>query len=155
MSHVAEQFSWVPLPTALHPGALSQWNLLLCQHVSPRTIHFWVLGKSPVSGPRGLPLPATIGLNPRLLLSFAWQASWATVSLPSLDSVHNITLQFFEESCCQGLSFPPAPLASMLIGLLAFLALTTYFEFSFSGPMVLEPSTYSLLPLLSFLTPSP
>ena len=32
-SHVAEQFSWVPYPTALHPGALSQSNLLLCQQM--------------------------------------------------------------------------------------------------------------------------
>ena len=32
-SHVAERFSWVPLPPALCPGALSQKNLLLCQHM--------------------------------------------------------------------------------------------------------------------------
>ena len=58
-THVAEQFSWVPLSPALHPGVPSQWNLLLFQHVSPQTIHFWVLDKSPVSGPGRGPPTAT------------------------------------------------------------------------------------------------
>ena len=52
VSHVAEQFSWVPLPYCsplrcpfpVKPLALSA-------HVSPQTIHFWVLDKSPVLGP--------------------------------------------------------------------------------------------------------
>ena len=44
-------------PTALHPGALFPIkSLALSAHVSPQTIHFQVLDKSPVSGPgRGPP----------------------------------------------------------------------------------------------------
>ena len=44
-SHAAEQFSWVPLP---HSSPLER----LFPHVSPQTVHFWVLRKSPLSGPR-------------------------------------------------------------------------------------------------------
>ena len=33
-SHVAEQFSWVPLPCCSPAGALFQQSLLICQHVS-------------------------------------------------------------------------------------------------------------------------
>ena len=83
VSHTAEQFSWVPLPTAFHPGALSQKNLLLCQHVSPQTIHFRVLDKSPVSGPgRGRP-----SCNTHASLSqdgFYWRGIWVEHLLTSL-----------------------------------------------------------------------
>ena len=56
-SHVAEQFSWVPLPYCSPPGCpFPIKSLALSAHVSPRTIHFRVLDKSPVSGPgRGPP----------------------------------------------------------------------------------------------------
>ena len=56
-SHAAEQFSWVPLPYCSPPGCpFPIKSLALSAHVSPRTIHFWVLDKSPVSGPgRGPP----------------------------------------------------------------------------------------------------
>ena len=56
-SHAAEQFSWVPLPYCSPPGCPSpKKSLALSAHVSPRTIHFPVSDKSPVSGPgRGLP----------------------------------------------------------------------------------------------------
>ena len=56
-SHVAEQFSWVPLPWRAPPGCpFPRKSLALSEHVSPRTIHFRVLDKSPVSGPgRGPP----------------------------------------------------------------------------------------------------
>ena len=56
-SHVAEQFSWVPLPYCSPPGYPSPIkSLALSACVSPRTIHFRVLDKSPVSGPgRGPP----------------------------------------------------------------------------------------------------
>ena len=51
-SHVAEQFSWVPLPCCSPPGCpFLIKSLALSAHVSPQTIHFWVLDKSPVSGP--------------------------------------------------------------------------------------------------------
>ena len=56
-SHVAELFSWVPLPYCSPPGCpFPIKSLALSPHVSPRTIHFWELDKSPVLGPgRGLP----------------------------------------------------------------------------------------------------
>ena len=56
-SHVTEQSSWVPLPSCSPPGhPFPIKPLALSAHVSPRTIHFRVLDKSPVSGPgRGPP----------------------------------------------------------------------------------------------------
>ena len=56
-SHVAEQFSWVPLPYCSPPGCpFPIKSLALSAHMSPRTIHFQVLDRSPVSGPgRGPP----------------------------------------------------------------------------------------------------
>ena len=53
---VAEQFSWVPVPTALHPGAFPIKSFALSAHLFPQTMHFWVLDKSPLLGPgRGRP----------------------------------------------------------------------------------------------------
>ena len=56
-SHVAEQFSWVPLPYCSPPRCpFPTKPLALSAYVSPRTIHFRVLDKSPVSSPgRGPP----------------------------------------------------------------------------------------------------
>ena len=56
-SHAAELFSWVPLPYCSPPGCpFPIKSLALSTHVSPQTIHFLVLDKSPVSGPgRGPP----------------------------------------------------------------------------------------------------
>ena len=56
-SHVAEQFSCVPLPCCSLPGCpFPIKSFALSAHVSPRTIHFRVLDKSPLSGPgRGPP----------------------------------------------------------------------------------------------------
>ena len=51
-SHVAEQCSWVPSPSCSPPRRpFSIKSLALSAHVSPWTIQFWVLDKSPVSGP--------------------------------------------------------------------------------------------------------
>ena len=48
------------LPTAHHPGALSQQSLLLCQlMLSPQTIYFWVLDKNHSQALEGVSLPAT------------------------------------------------------------------------------------------------
>ena len=57
VSHMAEQFSWVPLPYCSPPRRpFPIKSLALSAHVSPRTIHFRVLDKSPVLGPgRGSP----------------------------------------------------------------------------------------------------
>ena len=47
-----EQFSWVPLPYCSPPGCFFPIkSLALSAHVSPRTINFRALDKSPVSGP--------------------------------------------------------------------------------------------------------
>ena len=56
-SHVADLSSWVPLLYCSPPGCpFPIKSLALSAHVSPRTIHFQVLNKSPVLGPgRGLP----------------------------------------------------------------------------------------------------
>ena len=52
VSHVTEQFSWVPLPCWSLPRCpFPVKSLALSAYVSPRTIHFRVLDKSPVSGP--------------------------------------------------------------------------------------------------------
>ena len=57
VSHAAEQFSWISLPYCSPPGyPFPIKSLALSAYVSPRTIHFRVLDKSPVSGPgRGPP----------------------------------------------------------------------------------------------------
>ena len=48
-SHVTELFSWVPLPYCSPPGCpFPIKSLALSAYVSPRTIHFRVLDKSPV-----------------------------------------------------------------------------------------------------------
>ena len=56
-NHVAELVSWVPLPYCSPPGCpFPIKSLALTAHVSPHTIHFRVLDKSPVLGPgRGPP----------------------------------------------------------------------------------------------------
>ena len=51
VSHVAEQSSWVPFPYCFpprHPFPIK--SLALSAHVSPQTIHFRVLDKSPLLG---------------------------------------------------------------------------------------------------------
>ena len=55
-SHVTELF-WIPFPYCSVPGCpFPIKSLSLSAHVSPRTIHFWVLDESSVSGPgRGPP----------------------------------------------------------------------------------------------------
>ena len=54
---MAEQVFWFPLPYCSPPGRpFPIKSLALSAHVSPWTIHFQVLDKSPVSGPgRGPP----------------------------------------------------------------------------------------------------
>ena len=60
-SHVIEQFSWVLLSYCSPPGCpFPKKSLALSADVSPRTIHFRVLDKSPVLGPGRGPFPATI-----------------------------------------------------------------------------------------------
>ena len=76
--HAAEQFSWVPLPYCSPLGCpFPIKSLVLSAYVSSRTIHFWVLDKSPVLGPgRGPPscnTRTTAKSSPGLLqLQKAW-----------------------------------------------------------------------------------
>ena len=50
-THMAELFSWFPLPSWSPPRCpFPIKSLALSVHVSPQTIHFRVLDKSPVSG---------------------------------------------------------------------------------------------------------
>ena len=64
VSHAAEQFSWVPLPSCSPPGcSFPIKSLALSAHVSPRTIHFRVLDKSPVSGPGRRPPSCNISVS--------------------------------------------------------------------------------------------
>ena len=52
-SHATEQFFWVSLPYCSPPRCpFPIKSLALSAHVSPRTVHFWVLDRSPVLGPR-------------------------------------------------------------------------------------------------------
>ena len=51
-SHVAELFSWLPLPYFSPPRCpFPIKSLALSAHVSPQIIHFWVLDNSLVLGP--------------------------------------------------------------------------------------------------------
>ena len=83
-SHAAELFSWVPLPYHSLPGCPFPIKYLaLSAHVSPRTIHFQVLDKSPVSGPgRGPP-----SCNSYLIwiLNSGYQ-DWDSLLNPQVDS---------------------------------------------------------------------
>ena len=60
-SHTAEMFSWVPFPYCSLPGSpFTIKSLALSAHVSPWTIHFRVLDKSPLLGTGRGPLPAIV-----------------------------------------------------------------------------------------------
>ena len=49
-SHVAQQFSWVPLPYCSPPRhPFPKKYIALSAHGSPQSINFWVLDKSPLS----------------------------------------------------------------------------------------------------------
>ena len=74
-SHVAELFSWVPLPYCSPlrcPFPIK--SLALSAHVSPWTIHFRVLGKSPVSGPGRGPVAATVWVVSGFRSDVSWGA---------------------------------------------------------------------------------
>ena len=83
VSHVAEQFSWVPLPYCSPPGCpFPIKSLALSAHVSPRTIHFRVLDKSPVWGPEGVPLPTTEPILKEINPEYSFEyCCWSSNSL--------------------------------------------------------------------------
>ena len=78
-SHVAELFSWVPLPYCSPPRCpFPIKSLTLSADVSPWTIHFQVLDKSPVSGPGRGPLSCNNG--PSSTVERCW---WRKYYFPS------------------------------------------------------------------------
>ena len=93
MSHAAEQFSWVSLPCCSPPGGpFPIKSLALSAHMSPQTIHFQVLGKSPVLGPGRGPLSCNTSSEYLGLISFRidWLALLAVQgTLKSLLQHHN------------------------------------------------------------------
>ena len=91
-SHVAEQVSWVSLPLLSHQAPLPNKYLALSACVSPQTIHFQVLGKSPVLGPGRGPLSCNTSSEYLGLISFRidWLALLAVQgTLKSLLQHHN------------------------------------------------------------------
>ena len=70
VSHVAEQFSWVPLPYC-SPPRYPFPIISLSAHVSPQTIHFRVLDKSPDSGPGRGPPSCNTGVR-----KIPWRRKW-------------------------------------------------------------------------------
>ena len=68
-SHMAEQFSWVSLPYYCPPGSpFPIKSLALSAHVSPQTIHFWLLDKNPIWALENVPLLAIEGQMLKLKL---------------------------------------------------------------------------------------
>ena len=62
-SHVAEKF-WVPLPCCSVPKCtFTIKSLALSAHVSPWTIHAWVLDMIPLLGPGWVSFPATLSTS--------------------------------------------------------------------------------------------
>ena len=76
-SHVAELFTWVPLPYCSPPGCpFPVKSLALSAHVSPHTIHFRMIDKSPVSGPgRGHPSCNRTGVS---YIAGGFLTNWAS-----------------------------------------------------------------------------
>ena len=88
-SPVAKQFSWVPLPYCSPPGCpFPIKSLALSAHVSPRTIRFWVLDKSPVLGPARGPPSCNNSVWPRLRNTLLGQV----VGLSHLIQVFSLTI---------------------------------------------------------------
>ena len=73
-SHMAELFSWIPLPYCSPFGCpFPVKSLAMSAHVSPQTIYFQVLDKSPVSGPVRAPPSCNTGIRSNSCL-LHWQA---------------------------------------------------------------------------------
>ena len=67
VSHMAQRSSWVPLPSCSPPGCPFPVKSLANFCVYPWTIHFWMLDKSPLSGPRRGPLSCNRSCSERQL----------------------------------------------------------------------------------------
>ena len=72
-SHVAELFFWVPLPYCSSPRCpFPIKSLALSAHLSCQTVLFWVLDKSPVSGPGRGPSSCNIRILGIMLAVFSY-----------------------------------------------------------------------------------
>ena len=97
--HVAEQFSWILLPYCSLPG--HPFPVKSLAYVSPQIIHFWVLGKSPLSDPGRSPPSCNISqenfindhmiirirssILGKLSLSDVFFSSWCSAVSPLFD----------------------------------------------------------------------
>ena len=155
MSHAADQFSWVSLPYCSSPGCpFPIKSLALSTHVSPQTIHFRVLDKSPVSGPGRAPLSCN-----------KWQLWWdlfftETDILTTRGTQRPACLPMDQTSGCNWDPFAPGLLhadigqraptgkerETLLTSLpfpLSFLSLTLPILPRFSSPLVLDAGIWS------------
>ena len=119
-SHLTEQFSWVPLPYCFPPRCLFPIkSLALSTHVSPWTIHFRVLDKSPVLGPGRDPPSCnrTIGKQSE---NFPWSKDSFTIKLFSrkirvlsvTQGISSVLLS--SETTGKSLHLPPSPCSTLL-----------------------------------------
>ena len=151
-----EQFSWVPLPYCSPPGCPFPIKpLTLSAHVSPQTIHFRMLNKSPVLALEGVPLPATNGNsggNSSSLRLTSWPlgvlrgqlaCQWTRPSGRNWDPfVPGLLLK-----CATGKSAPTGKVKEILLTSLSFplsfLSLTLPILLCFSSPLVLDAEVWS------------
>ena len=113
VSHMAEQFSWLPLHYFSPPGGPFPIKFLaLPAHVSPWTIHFRVLDKSPVSGRGRGTLPAMLSLCLQLPSSLLLSTSVLIIQIPNLHAQTDSSVPDYENSVTVvtfTLSSPPFP----------------------------------------------
>ena len=108
---MAEQFSWVPLPSCPLPGDLFPIkSLALSACVSPQTIHFHVLYKSPLLGPgRGPPSynrnMCEISVRGCMLSCFSWVQLFATLWTVACQAP--LSVGFSKREYWSGLPCPP------------------------------------------------
>ena len=106
-SHMAEQFSWVPLPSCSPPRRpFPIKSLALSTHVSPQTIHFQVLVE-PTFGPwKGVPFPATFLCHLLLLLLSHFSCVWLCATPWTAAHQALPSLGFSRREYWNGLTFP-------------------------------------------------
>ena len=79
-SHVAEQFSWILLPHCSPPG--HPFPVKSLAYVSPQIIHFWVLGKSPLSGPGRSPPFCNVRSQENIINDHVWKSTLIETTHP-------------------------------------------------------------------------
>ena len=98
-SHAAELFSWVLLPYCSPPWCpFPIKSLALSADVSPWTIHFWVLDKSPLSGPGSGPPSCSSTAGYFILGELAGRASHFETKDPTLSTAQNPCCHLYEQA---------------------------------------------------------